>query len=331
MNKFPLSKHEKLKSVVPNGSSSTNSVEDFHPTSEKAEDLVKGFGGMVCEVNGELLEVQGCIERKLDIIETHEWKCDRKETSATKEYSFFHAEIGEIGKLKISTLPKGKTNLHSNFADNPNEEWLVKYLSNLVLLKPMSEPLQALLKVYSWQIEKKIFNTSTELYKLGFSNTPIDWGWERNGLEDFALRKQAEEEFNGWRNRIYELRKKDLNHILEIIVYQIRSDGLSLVMFDGMSREGKILQSMVSESLPTNSEKQIIKDTRIPVGKYDDLCKLWVNRPYIPRQTKDEFLSDNASELDKKSFDRILKDAHQREIISKDPGRNGRYKPKTVS
>ena len=201
MNKLPLPKPEKLKPVVPaSGNPSTYSAEDLHPTSEKAEEIVKGFGGMVCEVNGELLEVQGCIERVLGIIETHERKCDRKETSATKEYSFFHTEIGEIGKLKISTLPKGKTNLHSNFADSPNEEWLVEYLSNLVLLKPMSAPLQALLKVYSWQIENKIFNTSTDLYKLGFSNKPIDWGWEKYGLDDFALRKQAEEEFIDWRH-----------------------------------------------------------------------------------------------------------------------------------
>jgi len=254
MDKFPLSKRKKIKPVVHSENPSYDSAEDFIPTSERVEEVVKGFGGLVCEIDGELREVQGCIERMLDIIESHERKCERKETSATSEYSFFHTEIGEIGKLKISALPKGKTYLHSNFADSPNEEWLVKYLSNLVLLKPLSEPLQALLKVYSWQIEKKIFNTSTELYKLGLSNTPVDWGWEKNGLGDFALRMQAEEEFIDWRNRIDALRKEDLAHILDMIVNKINSDGLSLIVFDGTSRDVRVLKPMGSESLPAKPE-----------------------------------------------------------------------------
>jgi hypothetical protein len=77
-------------------------------------------------------------------------------------------------------------------------------------------------------------------------------------------------------------------------------------------------------------EKQFVKNTRISVGKYDELCMRWVNRPYIPRQTKSDFLNDNASELDTKTFDRILKDAYKRDVIDKTPGKHGRYKPKIV-
>jgi hypothetical protein len=86
-----------------------------------------------------------------------------------------------------------------------------------------------------------------------------------------------------------------------------------------------------AQSVPAKLEQSTVENTRIPVGKYDDLCIRWVNRPYIPRQTKEEFLYEHAGELDKKTFDRILKDAHARGIIDKDPGKNGRYKPKTVS
>ena len=67
------------------------------------------------------------------------------------------------------------------------------------------------------------------------------------------------------------------------------------------------------------------------VSKYDELCIQWVTRPYIPHQNKDEFLTDNAPELNSKAFDRILQDAYEREIIERGPGKHGRYKPKTVS
>ncbi|MBL8090332.1 MAG: hypothetical protein JNJ43_08385 [Anaerolineales bacterium] len=77
-----------------------------------------------------------------------------------------------------------------------------------------------------------------------------------------------------------------------------------------------------------NKGKPTIPSTRIPAGKYDDLCRDWVSRPYIPKQNKDEFLSEHASELNKKAFDRILEDAYKRGIIDKV---KGRYKPKAVS
>jgi hypothetical protein len=89
--------------------------------------------------------------------------------------------------------------------------------------------------------------------------------------------------------------------------------------------------AQAAQSIAANPEQPTVENTRIPAGKYDNLCVLWVNRPYIPRQTKEEFLYEHAGELDKKTFDRILKDAHARGIIDKDPGKNGRYKPKTVS
>jgi hypothetical protein len=77
-------------------------------------------------------------------------------------------------------------------------------------------------------------------------------------------------------------------------------------------------------------EKKIIQKNRIPVGKYDELCLKWVNRPYSPFDNKDEFLSKNESYMSKKTFDRILKDAFQRGVIDKGQGKNGRYKPRTV-
>lgn len=78
-------------------------------------------------------------------------------------------------------------------------------------------------------------------------------------------------------------------------------------------------------------EKKSIDETRPPSGKYDDLCRLWVNRPYTPYQNKEEFLSEHASELTPKTFERVLADAYKRGIIGKGKGKRGRYKPKTVS
>lgn len=60
-------------------------------------------------------------------------------------------------------------------------------------------------------------------------------------------------------------------------------------------------------------------------GKYDWLCKKWVNRPSIPHKNKSEFLYEHAPELTNKTFDRILKDAKERGVIRKND--KGRYVP----
>ena len=52
-------------------------------------------------------------------------------------------------------------------------------------------------------------------------------------------------------------------------------------------------------------------------SKYDPLCILWVNRPYMPHQNVDEFLEENAPELPRRIFYRVLRDAFNRGIISK--------------
>ncbi len=189
---------------------------------------------MKLEIDGELLEVQGSIERALEIIESKKWDCKRNETSATKEYLFSNMELGEIGKLKISILPKKKTELYSYSVDYPDVRWLIKYFPDNFPFHSISLPLQQLLSVYSWQVENNLFDlTPTELYQLGMSDKHVDWGWERNGLGDIELRKQAEKEFKGWRHKIFDLRKKDLNQILDVVVTQIGLDGLSAVEFDG--------------------------------------------------------------------------------------------------
>lgn len=122
-----------------------------------------------------------------------------------------------------------------------------------------------------------------------------------------------------------DLQQKRLELLLENIVPSYFEN---LSQTDIWPIEEKQEADTVKAGQNSGIEDQTIENTRIPAGKYDDLCKLWVTRPYIPKQTKDEFLDEHASELDKKTFDRILKDAYKRNIISKE---NGRYKPKTVS
>lgn len=206
---------------------------------------------MRCEIEGELLEVQGCIERALDIITANAWKYLRIESSATREYVFSHMELGEVGKIKISILPKGRTELYSYQSEFPEEKWLVKYLPSHVPLGSLSEPLRKLLSVYTWQIANNIFNlNSIELYKLAYSNTTVDWGWESYGLGDFDLRKSALDEFRNWQNKIHELQRKELEQILDVIVIQIRIDGLSMALYDGKTPNPKVLLGSSESLLP---------------------------------------------------------------------------------
>src|SRR6185369_12763911 len=120
------------------------------------------------------------------------------ETAATREYSFSQIELGDVGKVKISILPKGLTELYSYYADLPEEKWMLEYLPSRIGWPSMSEALHNLLAVYTWQIENNLFNLdSTELYELAYSNTPIDWGWGKFGLDDLNKRQHAEQEFRG--------------------------------------------------------------------------------------------------------------------------------------
>jgi len=65
-------------------------------------------------------------------------------------------------------------------------------------------------------------------------------------------------------------------------------------------------------------EKKTVENTRIPTGKYDDLCISWVKRPEIPKQRVEEFLSERAPELTKRTFYRVvLQDVYERGLINK--------------
>jgi len=64
----------------------------------------------------------------------------------------------------------------------------------------------------------------------------------------------------------------------------------------------------------------------VDAGKYDELCRKWVNRPSVPYRNKSEFLNEYAPELLKKTFDRILSDAFNRDVIDKNE--HGHYIPK---
>lgn len=235
---------------------------------------------MRLEIEGELLEIQGSIERALEIIETNKWEYIRNETSATKEYLFSSMWLGKIGKLKISILPKKKTELYSYSVDYPDDRWLIKYFPDNFPFYSVSAPLQQLLSVYSWQIENNIFDlTSTELYQLGFSNKPVDWGWERYGLGDIELRKQAEEEFKDWRQKVFDLRNKDLNKIFDVILTQIRLDNPSFEVVDG-----KILKPTPPESSPMIAEKE-----QSDSGKVEKVNKLQARWDKMSPKIKSNF------------------------------------------
>ena len=306
------------------------------------------------EIDGGLLEVQGCIERARDIIERNQWKVSLAEESrASASYTFTHECLGAIGSIKISVLPQNRTEVYGYSPIGPDTQWLVEYLPRNILIEQLGDLLIRLIMTYAWQIKQGVIHLDPiERIRKGLRNEKIDMGWDKFGLADFELQRQAHTELEKWRQTIHKRQIEEFEQVADVILTQIRLDGLSLVLYDGKQRSGKFLQSMSLASTPQGiirkplksvddsgvvqadagkPEKPTIKDTRILAGKYDELVLLWVNRPYIPKQTKDEFLGEHAGELGRKSFDRVLKDAYKRGIIGKDPGKHGRYKPKTVS
>ena len=83
-----------------------------------------------------------------------------------------------------------------------------------------------------------------------------------------------------------------------------------------------------AKMLPSIPKLETIEDadSNAGAGKYDELCKKWVNHSSVPYQNKNDFLAECAPTLPPRTFERILKDAYRRGVIDKAP--NGRYKPK---
>ncbi len=210
------------------------------------------------EVNGELHVVQGSIERAKDIIQSNELTMKLAEdTKASSLYTFFHEKYGALGSVKISTLPQNKTEVYGYPPQAPNNKWLVEYLPRNILLSQLGEPLTKLIHLYAWQIQEGIFDLkSGDLWKIAYSEKKIDWGWERFGLEELELQKQAQAEFEKWQTFIRTQQVREFEQITDVILIQIRLDGFSLLVFDGQTREGKFLKSTVPQSVTENLAKE---------------------------------------------------------------------------
>jgi hypothetical protein len=180
-------------------------------------------------VGGSLLEVQGCIERARDIIEGAGYVCQSIETSASREYQFTHNEVGDSGKIKLTVLPHGRTELYGYDPDPPDNRWLVEYLLQYFPSESLSKPLQSLLLTYSWQLENNVFNLSgKELLKRAHSQEQGSDGWDIYGLSNLEIRKKAIAEFKNWRKKFHERRLSEFTMVLGVIESQIRDDGLSI-------------------------------------------------------------------------------------------------------
>jgi hypothetical protein len=181
------------------------------------------------EIGGSLLEIQGSIERALDIIERDGSICQRVERSASPEYQFTHPEMGDIGKIKLTVRPQNETELYGYEPLPPDDRWLVEFLPKHVALQTLSKPLQALLLTYTWQIGHNLFNLpATDLWKIAYAQETVDYGWDKYGLEDSELRKQALAELETWKKKVHERRLAEFNSILDVIESQLREDGFPI-------------------------------------------------------------------------------------------------------
>jgi hypothetical protein len=82
------------------------------------------------------------------------------------------------------------------------------------------------------------------------------------------------------------------------------------------------LAPVIAEYIPLHVDVAqvgaVIQEPPKPKGKYDDLCVNWVTRLEIPHQKVEEFLSEQAPELTRRTFYRVvLPDAYKRELINK--------------
>jgi hypothetical protein len=209
-------------------------------------------------VDGELIVVQGSIERAKDIIQHNQITVKLAEdTKASTVYEFFHEKYDTLGSIKASVLQGNKTEVYGYLPQAPETKWLVEYLPRNIPASQLGEPLTKLIHLYAWQIQEGIFDLkSGDLWKIAYSEKKIDWGWERFGLEDLELQKQALAELEKWQTFIRTQRVKEFEQITGVILAQIR-DGVSLVVFDGKTREGRFLKSTAPESVMVSSAKEL--------------------------------------------------------------------------
>jgi len=183
---------------------------------------------MKWEIDGGLLDCQGCIERALDIIKK-ERSVQISETAASKEYSFSHHDFGAIGRLKITMLPKNRTELYGYPANSPDDKWLVNYLPQHAQWHLISEELKSLVKLFAWEIDNNIKDLSSkELFELVSSGKQLDSEMGIFGLDDLEKRKKAENELEEWKKKIRDLREKELHLVIGLIRDQVRSAELGI-------------------------------------------------------------------------------------------------------
>ena len=204
---------------------------------------------MKWEIDGGLLEVQGCIERALDIIKK-EWSFQISETAASKEYTFTHHDLGVIGKLKITMLPKERTELYGHPAYPSDDKWLVKYLLQHTHWHLFSEELKSLVRFYAWEIDNQIKDLSSkELFELAFAGGQLDSEKRKLGLDDLENIKKANNELEEWKKKIHDLRDKELHLVIGLIKDQVRWAELGITEWiDGKPVPTAIQASMGTES-----------------------------------------------------------------------------------
>jgi hypothetical protein len=189
---------------------------------------------MKWEIDGTIDEVQGCVERARDIIESHEWKCSLTGTQASRVYEFVHAEIGEVGRFKLTTLPRDRTELYGYAPAAPTDRWLVDFLPNNIAPDILGGPVLSILGLYAHQILNNLFELrADDLYRLALSGEEVDWGLTEHGLDDPESFRRAREGLDEWRVKFHERRKKDFESILGLITDQVRFAELGLVKWEG--------------------------------------------------------------------------------------------------
>ncbi len=246
-----------------------------------------GGAGIRWEVDGDLFEVQGSVQRASEIFVNEECKFHLDEDSrSSASYTFTHEKFGSLGSIRIIVFPKNKTEVYGYPPEMPDKKWLIEYLPKNVLWSQLGDLVMKLIKTYAWQIEEGVFEkTAIELFHDSHDKKEIDMGWNIYGLEDLEMQKQAEAELEKWRQMILDRRIEEFNQIKDVILTQIRLDGLSLKIFDGQTMEGRFLKSTISESDNAN----IAKEPLMPIGEKQtdsNEAEKQDEKRHIPRETK---------------------------------------------
>jgi len=179
---------------------------------------------------GSLEEIQGCIERGLELLNSLEITFEQSETRSSTNIKFKHDRVGEIGEVKVSRIGEN-TEIYYHPPTEPNAEETKEFLLNNVYHGDLEESLRSLLSLYREEKRLGVSNLkSVELLALGRQADAPRIDPAIYGLDNLEKVHAANKALEAWRQKIRKRRNDEFSLVRSAIVGQLNQEKILAVV-----------------------------------------------------------------------------------------------------